>query len=101
MCVCVRDTERKGCVHTSVGTSVLYICGRDCVHACAPCGICAFVCVAGYDFVVSPQHANARTAWTHSKGHMPLSPPNGSPVNTTLKVINLAPKDCGINLREH
>ena len=53
-----------------------------------PCVMCAFVCVAGYDFVVSPQHANASTAWTNY-------------MNTILAVINLAPKRCGVDLREH
>ena len=49
---------------------VYCICGNECIHTRMLCGICAFECVTGYDFVVSPQHANASKAWTHSKGHI-------------------------------
>ena len=79
VCVCVIEKKSEAQVHasvcTSVATSVLYM--WTCVHACAPCSTCASVCVTGYDFIVSPQHANASKVRTHPEGHVPLSPPSG------------------------
>ena len=70
-----------------------------CVHARVLCGMCAFVWITGYDFVVSPQHANASTAWTHSKGHIPLSSLPIGPLCIQLAVVILAPGGCWVNLR--
>ena len=65
MRACVRACVRVCCVWT-------------CVHAAhVPDGLCAFVCVTGYDVVVSPHHANGSTAWTNSNTFT-THPPSGT-----------------------
>ena len=79
---------------------VVYVDVTVCSCVCALWHVCVCMCSRVRLCCQPPARKRKDSVATFQRTHA-TQPPNGSPVNTTLKVINLAPKDCGINLREH